>query len=86
MNSSLTSADRLWFDKMEKCNCPLKLEVMFVCLKKENECPDSKLQKYYCMECNNQGKHDHKSIMIVGELNKLNKRWLNLKALVSETF
>jgi hypothetical protein len=44
-----TSADKLMIEKMDKCNCPLQLEVMFVCLKTEQECPQSKIQKYYCI-------------------------------------
>lgn len=53
---------------MEKCNCGRGFDVMFVCLKSDQECKDSKYQKYYCVECSSEDKHDHKSAVISNEL------------------
>ena len=37
-----TSADLFQFEKMAKCNCERGFEVLYVCIKSESECPDSK--------------------------------------------
>ena len=55
-------------EKMEKCNCGRNLEAIYVCLKTEKECKDSKYQNFYCLECSSEDKHDHKSVAIVNEL------------------
>ena len=38
----ITTADALMLDKMPKCNCNRDLEVLYVCVKSEEECKDSK--------------------------------------------
>ena len=81
-----TSADVLMLEKMEKCSCPQKLEVMFVCLHSETQCPESKNQKYYCIQCLSKAKHAHMPVVIVEEIKKIHQRWVTLKALVSEAF
>ena len=64
-----TTAETLMLEKMPKCNCGRDLETIFVCLKTEQQCPDSKTQKYYCVICSEEeNKHDHKPITIVTEL------------------
>ena len=64
-------ANILRLELMDKCECQWKLEVMFICI--SDKCPDHAKQKYYCMKCSQvKGKHDHKSIMIVTEVEDLN--------------
>ena len=82
----MTSAEIFMFEKMAKCNCNRNLEAIFVCLKNEQECKDSKDQKYYCVECSQEDKHDHKSITIVNELKAQNKKWTTLFNEISTTF
>jgi hypothetical protein len=55
-------------EKMDKCNCGRNLEVIFICLKSEEECKDAKNQKYYCIKCSTEDKHDHKGAVIANEL------------------
>jgi hypothetical protein len=37
-----TTSEVLMLEKMEKCNCGRNFEVIYVCLKSEQECKDSK--------------------------------------------
>ena len=73
-------------EKMDKCNCGRNLEVIFICLKSEQECKDSKNQKYYCIKCSSDDKHDHKPVVIVNELEVQNNKWLAFIAEISNIF
>ena len=64
----LSTSETLMLEKMDKCNCGKNLEVILICLESEEKCKESKNQKYYCMECNSDDKHNHKSVFIVHEL------------------
>ena len=81
-----STSEALMLEKMEKCNCGKNLEVIFVCLKSEQECKDSKTQKYYCIKCSAEDKHDHKSVVIVNELEIQHKNWLTFIAEISTIF
>ncbi len=61
------------------CNCKRDLQVIYICLKSQSECPDSLNQKLYCIQCFQDDKHDHKPVMIIGELKKSHDKWLALK-------
>ncbi len=61
------------------CNCNRNLQVIFVCLQSDSECPDSLNLKFYCIECSQEEKHNHKSVAIVSELKKNHSKWLTLK-------
>ena len=74
---SLT-AELFQLEKMPKCSCDRGFEVLYVCLKKDSECPDSASQKYYCAQCSQEDKHDHKPLMIVAELKKILNLWKTL--------
>ncbi len=72
---------------MTKCNCALELKVMFVCLLSDIQCPESKNQKFYCIECFNEGKHAHfPQVTIVGEVRKIHKKWITLRDNLNKTF
>ncbi len=71
-----TTVELFQLEKMEQCNCQRGFEVIYVCLKKETECADSKKQRYYCARCSQEDKHDHKPIMIVNELDRLHSAWV----------
>lgn len=60
-----TTADILKLELMQKCNCELKLEAIFVC--SDVNCKDHERQQYYCMECMETA-HDHKPKYIVKEI------------------
>jgi hypothetical protein len=66
-----STAELFQLEKMPKCNCQRGFEVLYVCLKKESECPDSSHQKYYCAQCSQEDKHDHKPVMIMAEMTKI---------------
>ena len=72
-------------EKMPKCNCNRNFDALFVCLKSDQECKDSKTQKFYCVKCSEE-KHDHRSVVISSELTKQNTRWQSLKNDVGTTF
>ena len=82
----LSTAEAFMLEKMDKCNCNRGLEAIYVCLKTEQECKDSKNQKYYCLECSEEDKHDHKSVAIVSELKAQNKKWTTFINEISSTF
>ncbi len=44
-----TYADSLQLEKMQMCSCNRNLQAIYICLKTEGECPDSKNQKFYCI-------------------------------------
>jgi hypothetical protein len=67
-------ANILRLELMDKCNCPSGLEVMFFC--KSSQCRDHAKQKYYCYNCSQEdGKHDHKPLGIVKELESQVQKW-----------
>ena len=82
----ITTADALMLEKMQKCNCNRDLEAIYVCLKSEQECKDSKNQKFYCIVCSQEDKHDHKSIAIFSELQAQSKNWKDLISDVTTSF
>ena len=77
--------DVLQLEKMQKCNCPSGLEVLFFC--KNASCPDQKKQQYYCLDCSNdESKHDHRVIPIVREIQAQHQQWESLRRNISTAF
>ena len=80
-----STANVLKLELMDKCNCRRGFEVLYFC--KDKKCSDNQNQKYYCLECSYEdGKHDHKSIPIVKEIETQHTKWYDLKANVQKLF
>ena len=77
----MTYADDQMLEKMKVCDCGSDFPAMYVCLKAENECPNTQ-QKVYCMTCYENDKHPHpheKPARVAREIRKCRDMWLNLK-------
>ena len=81
-----TTAELFQLEKMPKCSCDRGFEALYVCLKKESECKDSAMQKYYCAQCSQEDKHDHKPLMIVAELQKIHNVWTGLRTEIKSVY
>ena len=78
-------ANILRLELMDKCNCGSGQEVLFIC--KSNQCADHQKQKYYCIKCSQiEGKHEHKSIVIVSEIEAQSKKWHEFKLQLQTTY
>jgi hypothetical protein len=78
-------ANILRLELMDKCNCGSGQEVLFLC--KSSQCADHQKQKYYCLKCSyEEGKHDHKPMAIVQEIESQSKKWHDFKLELSNTY